>query len=246
MVSYLNSKPFEYGLSETEFGQNFEVLTDNPSACADLFIENTVDIALIPTGAIHDLDPDHYKIVSEYCIGCDGEVRTVCIFSHQPLELCTRLIADQHSKTSVLLAGIILDKVFGTSPQIKHKEVQNIHLAKEEAVLMIGDKVFAHEKDYAYKCDLGLAWQKYTGLPFVFAVWVAKNNVDKSTLSQLNHAFTYGISHIEDVIHKESSENLDLMYYFQHNISYGLDAKKLEALDLFLHQSKKYLHSFSV
>jgi len=245
MVSYLNSKPFEFGLTVTESGANFDVYTLNPSACADMFINNTVEIALIPIGAIHDLDDAQYKIVSEYCIGCNGEVRTVCIFSNQPLEQCTRLIADQHSKTSVLLAGIILEKVFGSTPNIIQKDVQNIELAKNEAVLMIGDKVFAHENKFAYTCDLGSAWKKYTGLPFVFALWVAKNYVDISTITHLNQAFEYGLAHIDDVIKKESSENLDLMYYFQHNISYALDPKKHEALDLFLHQSKKYLHSFS-
>ena len=79
MVNYLNSKPFEFGLTNNDFSNIFDIQVATPAQCAEAYTNGSADIALIPVGALQGLS--NYKIISDYCIGCDGEVRTVCIFS---------------------------------------------------------------------------------------------------------------------------------------------------------------------
>jgi chorismate dehydratase len=234
MVSYLNSKPFEFGINSTEYDHFFELFLDHPAACAALFASGQVDVALIPVGALQGLEG--YRIVTDYCISCDGEVRTVCLFSDTPIENCSKIWLDDHSRTSFLLTQVIIEQYFGKSVEYQPGHVQEIVPGVGEATLMIGDKVFSAEQSYRYKYDLGEIWKKWTGLPFVFAVWVASDKVDDESLKRLNNALEYGVSHLKQVIDRVNSESLDLLSYFSKNIFYELDDRKMEALSLF--QSK--------
>ena len=109
MVSYLNSKPFEFGLKNIN-QDDFEINMATPAKCASLFANGDVDIALIPVGALTDLKS--YEIISDFCIGCDGEVRTVCIFSNIELAKCKKLLLDYYSRTSYLLLKILTNLSF--------------------------------------------------------------------------------------------------------------------------------------
>ncbi|MBL0025053.1 MAG: menaquinone biosynthesis protein [Saprospiraceae bacterium] len=239
MVSYLNSKPFEQGLVNSIYGDEFEILTETPAVCAKLFDDNKVDIALIPSGALHDIS-GKYKIISDYCIGCDGAVRTVAIFSNEPLKQCKRLITDNHSRTSVLLSALLLDELFNLQPEIISANVDDFSLIPYDCMLMIGDKVFDKEPNFLYKYDVGLAWKELTGLPLAFAVWAAKIEVNDDIIAKLNHSFESGMNNLDKIIERESSENLDLYYYFKNNISYSFDQDKKTSLDLYLRNTKKY------
>lgn len=239
MVSYLNSKPFEYGLKHCGYSSHFDIIAADPATCAKLFDEKKVDISLIPAGALHDLF-DYNIIISDFCIGCDGEVRTVGLFSNAPLERGTRLIADHHSRTSVLLSLILLNEVFGLDIPVVMMDIHQAEVKENDIVLMIGDKVFQKEHDFLYKADLGTLWKQQTGLPFVFAVWIANKNLPVDAIRMLNESFSFGMNHIDKIIEQQSSENLDLYYYYKQNISYMMDNDKKAALELYLQKSKSY------
>ncbi|MBK8624771.1 MAG: menaquinone biosynthesis protein [Saprospiraceae bacterium] len=243
MVNYLNSKPFEFGLINSTFTENLELKTATPAACAQNFMNGNAEIALLPVGALEDLKD--YKIISDYCIGCDGEVRTVCIFSNEKIEDCTRLLLDNHSRTSFLLSQILIREYFRLDLPFSPLSIDQYIYQKGDAVLMIGDKVFEYENNFKYKYDLGVLWKEWTGLPFVFAVWVAKNDLDLAIEHKLNDAFKLGVEHLPEIIQAESSENLDLYYYYTHNIQYNLDEKKKKGLAHFLHLAAQILPSRS-
>lgn len=230
MVSYLNSKPFELGLKKSPLAGTWDILTETPARCAGMFAEGKADVALVPIGALTGMDG--YRIITDYCIGCDGEVRTVCIFANSPLQFCKKIWLDMHSRTSVLLSRILMDEYFGLSPEFCNWDGTTLP-GENEAVLMIGDKVFLHESSFRYRYDLGEIWKSHTGLPFVFAVWVAHDDAGPDLELLLNQAFGYGVDHLSDIIRQESTENLDLYYYFHHNIRYALDQPKKEAMKLF-------------
>lgn len=232
MVNYLNSKPFEFGMAEISNNNPYDVIAAHPAECARLFIEGKADIGLIPVGALSDIS--HYRIISDYCIGCDGEVRTVCIMSQKPLEDCRTLMTDSHSRTSVLLSRILLKNYWKLNMPLLPGDIGHFDMDSPDAILLIGDKVFEHEKKFRYIYDLGTIWKDLTGLPFVFAVWIAHNYVPKETDSVINDALKKGLDQLDFIIHKESSENLDLYYYFKHNIQYHLDEQKQKALNLFM------------
>ncbi len=239
MVNYLNSKPFELGLSNTPDGQLFDIIMANPALCAEAYRKGEADIALIPVGGLKDLED--YEIVTDYCIACDGEVRTVCLFSNDEITDCHKLFLDDHSKTSYLLSKVLTHQYWNLDLSFEKYTVSNIELHKGEAVLMIGDKVFEYENQFKFKYDLGSVWKQWTGKPFVFAVWIARKGTPKDVIQKLNRCLSYGIQHIDQIIQRESSEHLDLFYYFTHNIKYHFDATKKEALSLFFEKVESNL-----
>ncbi len=166
-VSYLNSKPLVAGL---ESDPRFELVYDVPAHLAARLDAGDVDVALVP---VIDLltEGRSWQIISDACIGCDGETLTVRVFSRVPPESIRRLHVDGDSHTSVALAGIIWKELYGCRLEIVRftgRETTN----DCEAVLLIGDKVVNNRLiDYEIETDLGSAWKSLTSLPFVFAVW---------------------------------------------------------------------------
>jgi chorismate dehydratase len=237
MVNYLNAIPFTKGMEAEGLFEEMNIRTETPARCAAAFEEGDADVALIPAGALHGIDG--YRIITDYCIGCDGEVRTVCIFSHQDIRDCRRLLLDNHSRTSVLLARLIVEQYLGLHMPFEPLDIDQYVPEEGDAVLMIGDKVFEHETSFPYKYDLGALWKEWTGLPFVFAVWVARDGVSSEVEIRLNHAFRKGVG-MSDLAPKDMQSVPDLANYFKLHIKYDLDNLKREALQRYLKLSKPY------
>lgn len=173
VVSYLNAKPLIAGL-DTDRG--CKLVFDVPARLPHLLEEGVVDVALIP---VIDLVQEGrtWKIVSDACIGCDGETLTVRVFSRIPPEAVRTLHVDGESHTSVALAEIIWRELYGHRlaivPYLGQPEQSSC-----EAILLIGDKVVTNTLiGYDFQTDLGQAWKSLTSLPFVFAVWAAERNL---------------------------------------------------------------------
>ncbi len=234
-VNYLNTKPFIYGLFQSGLHKQIEIHKDIPSRCAEKLIQDEVDIALIPVATLKDLK-QHY-IVSDYCIGCDGTVETVCLYSNIPIWEAKTIYLDTHSRTSVALTKILMREHWNTSVDYQPVgDAANIVLEESAALLAIGDKTIGLEKKYRYTYDLGEAWKTMTGLPFVFAAWVSNKKLDPAFIESFNKALALGLEHIDDLVFilPEPVEDFDLKDYFENNISYELDEAKKKALRLFL------------
>ena len=147
-VSYLNTIPFIYGI-EHEGNLRAELLLSPPSLCAKNFAEHKADIALVPAAAVPSLADA--QVVTEYCIGAAGPVRTVVLLSNEPIEKARRVFLDAHSLTSVQLAGYLLAKHWKVTPEYYTLEdyAQLGHALPGDAFLLIGDKVFDHEGRFA-------------------------------------------------------------------------------------------------
>ncbi|HNF48735.1 MAG TPA: hypothetical protein PLF48_05095, partial [Chitinophagales bacterium] len=104
-VSYLNTKPFLYGLEHAAIADETEISLDPPAVTAEKLIHNEVDIALIPVAVLPLLKQP--KIISPFCIGSNGKVATVCLFSDVPLEEIETILLDYQSRTSVQLVQIL-------------------------------------------------------------------------------------------------------------------------------------------
>jgi len=235
-VSYLNTKPFLYGIFQSGLDKQIEIEKDIPSVCAQKLKEGKVDLALIPVAALKGLKR-HY-IVSDFCIGCDGPVQTVCLYSNIPIWEVQTIYLDTHSRTSAALTKILV-KEFWKNHNVKYKPVQQaegIILEENAAVLAIGDKTIGMNKQYRYTYDLGDVWKEHTNLPFVFAAWVSTKKLNPTFIDQFNNALALGLSHIDELtfILPDSENSFDLKTYFEKYISYELDDMKKEALRLFL------------
>ncbi len=179
VVSYLNSRPLIAGLDRDE---TLELTFAVPSRLPDMLDDGTVDVALVPI--VDLLRPGRdWQIVSDACIGCDGETLTVRVFSRTAPESIRTLHVDGDSHTSVVLATIIWKELYGV--EINVVPYSGTPTDDCEAVLLIGDKVVTNRLlDFEIETDLGSAWKTLTSLPFVFAVWAAPRRIDTAEIAE--------------------------------------------------------------
>ncbi|MCO6437005.1 MAG: menaquinone biosynthesis protein [Phycisphaerae bacterium] len=179
VVSYLNAKPLIAGLDhDPAFDLRFEV----PSKLPALLESAEVECALVPVIDILSAG-SRWKIVSDACIGCDGETFTVRVFSRVPAEKVRILHVDGDSHTSVALARTIWRESYGYDPEIVPLE-SAAGDASRDAILLIGDKVVTSRPvGYDLEIDLGSAWKSLTSLPFVFAAWAVDRDADVGDLA---------------------------------------------------------------
>ena len=235
-VSYLNTKPLLYGIFKSKINEKITLELNIPSVCADKLANGEVDLGLVPVAVIPKLPAAH--IVSDYCIGTVGAVKTVGIYSNCPIEEMTHVFMDYHSRTSVQLAQILFRDYWHIQPELLTAQPgfeDKIEFTR--GALIIGDRTIGLDKKYPYFYDLGAAWLEMTGLPFVFAAWVSTKPLEESFLKEFNAALKMGIDEIPQLMYilpRPSDSDFDLELYFTKYISYEFDAEKQKALDLFL------------
>ena len=241
IVSYLNSKPFLYGLNKSLVANNFEMSLDIPSKIVAKLSYNLADVGLIPVAGLEDLDD--YQIVSDFCIGAVGKVRTVVLVSDVPLEQIETVLMDYQSRSSVLLAKVLAkfywEKEFNWENTCN--DFQNKLIKGNTAGVVIGDRVFDIENKYKYSYDLSEEWFKFTELPFVFAVWASTKNVSLQFQTDFNKALEFGINSISEIVEIEQNRypNVDISDYFVKNISFIFDEEKKAGMNKFLELARK-------
>ncbi len=234
-VSYLNTKPFLFGLIAKNWDSNLNIELDIPAACAQKLIDGSADIGLVPVAIL--LQQPTLQVISNYCIGSDGPVRTVSLFADRPVEDLKRIYLDFHSKTSVELLKLLLKDYWKLSPELIPAKPGFINqIGGDTGALVIGDRAIGLNQRFEYIYDLSEEWRKWKGLPFVFAVWVSRIDLTYQFLTTFNEALSKGVDEIDRLIYlmPPTQAGLDLKTYFTKNISYELDAAKKQALHTFL------------
>jgi chorismate dehydratase len=234
-VSYLNTKPFLYGLQHSGLINDIHLSLDVPSVCAAKLINGEAQVGIVPVAAIPQIKDA--RVITDYCIGADGIVASVCIYSNVEINSIERLLLDYQSRTSVKLAEVLLKNYWKHLTEfVPAKEGYENTISGSTAGVIIGDRTFSLQNKYKYVYDLAEAWKQWTGLPFVFAAWVSRVSLSDIFVEKLNKAFEYGIKHIDDVAKEEQSNypGYDVKHYLTKNISYPLDNKKREAMEKFL------------
>ncbi|HTJ12607.1 MAG TPA: menaquinone biosynthesis protein [Dinghuibacter sp.] len=234
-MSYRNTKPLLYGiLRSPEVMRRLELTIDYPAIIAQDLVNGDSDMGLIPVATIPRLK-EHY-INGNYCIGAEGPVASVCLFSDVPLEAVETVLLDYQSRTSVALLKVLLRFHWKRTPTFvnTHEDYRD-RIKGTTAGLVIGDRALEQRAKSAYIYDLATAWLEFTGLPFVFAAWISNRPVDEDFIRVFNDACGLGITHLDDVLKAETPFPVyDLKTYFTENISYELTPRKREGLTLFL------------
>lgn len=232
-VSYLNTKPLIYGFEQGMMQDEMELLIDYPSNIANALINNQIDIGLIPVAVIPKLK-QHF-IISDYCISCDGPVESVGIFSEVPIDEVDTLLLDYQSRTSVVLAQVLLKEYWKLNPNIQNADLHFRQQIKgKTAAVVIGDRALQQHSYSKFYYDLGLAWKAYTGLPFVFAAWISNKRINQSFIDGFNEANAFGLSRLAEVIEKQQVIDVNLKDYYTKYIQYTLTKEKLQSLEIFL------------
>lgn len=233
-VSYLNTKPFIYGLFRSDLAGEIDLSLDIPSVCAQKLRSGEADLVLSPIAVVPEL-PEAW-LMSNYCIGATGAVKTVCVFSEKPLEEVKRIYLDFHSRTSVALVKVLSEKYWKIGAELTPAPPGFEQLiGGDTAALIIGDRAIGLDKKFPHVYDLGEAWTAWTGLPFVFAAWIALKPLNPELMARFNRALKAGIDHIPELVKiLPGMDHFNLESYFRKNISYPLDEAKWQAMNRFL------------
>jgi chorismate dehydratase len=210
-----------------------DLVEEYPAKVAGMLLNDEVDIGLVPVAIIPKMKEHH--IISDFCIGAEGEVASVALFSDVPINEVQKVLLDYQSRTSVNLAKILLRDFWKVSPEIADAGENYINEIKgTTAGVVIGDRALQQRGKSVYTYDLASSWKKMTNLPFVFAAWVANKNIDKEFMNAFNQANALGLGMLDEVVKENPYEHYDLKTYYTENISYDLSASKKEGLNLFL------------
>jgi chorismate dehydratase len=162
------------------------------------------------------------------------------LLSNCPFDDITDIYLDYRSRSSVNLTKILAKnswkRDFRWINTSKEFDFRNIGL--NEGVVLIGDQCFEFENSFRYKTDLATEWNKFSGLPFVFACWTANITLEDEFITDFNNALKLGVDNIDDVVEKLGKTGTitgdTLRTYLTENIDYNFNEEKKAGLKLFL------------
>jgi chorismate dehydratase len=210
-----------------------ELSVDYPAKIAQQLIDGEVDVALVPVAVIPKLK--EYHIISDFCIGAEGPVASVCLFSEVPLNEIKRIYLDYQSRTSVALLKVLVREHWKLSVElIETTGDYQDKIKGTDAGLVIGDRALEQRKVSPFIYDLAEHWVRYTSLPFVFAAWISNKPLPAEFIQQFNNANSLGIHNIPAVVAENPYPIYDLTTYYTQNISYPLTPSKKQGMQRFL------------
>lgn len=233
-VSYLNTKPLLFGIKRSEELMNaIELIEEYPAKIAGMLIDGTIDVGLVPVAIIPKLK--EWYIVTDFCIGANGNVASVCLFSEVSVQKIEKVLLDYQSRTSVNLCKILLKHYWKIYPVIEDaQEDYRSEIKGTTAGVVIGDRALQQRMISPYIYDLAGAWKAMTDMPFVFAAWIANRQLPPAFIEKFNEANGVGLKDIDAVIKENVCEVYDLKTYYTKNISFILDEEKRKGMELFL------------
>lgn len=245
-VSYLNTVPLVWGLQHDPPLQNiFDLGFALPSECAGQVASGQADIGILPVIEMARQRLDFFRGSG---IASFGPVRSILLISRLPFGEIRTLATDSGSRTSVVLARIILAEQFGATPSlISMAPDLTTMLGVADAALLIGDAAL-HVDPAALPfqtLDLGQEWTALTGLPMVFAVWAGrKGSLQQSYGDALLASCRFGLSRIDEIVRHEAPrralpESLVRQYLTRH-IVFELGEREYAGLDLFLRRAATF------
>jgi chorismate dehydratase len=243
--SYLNTAPliwsFKYGARKDEV-----LLVDAlPSSCADMLARREVDFALVP--AIEYQRIDEMKLVAGVCVGSREKVRSVVLVSRlNNLKKVRSVALDDSSRTSAALVKIIFKEFFGFEPAwITRSPDLKQMLRDNDAALIIGDPAMTFARDGLRVWDMAALWHDFTGLGFVFALWMAGTTGDRTKPAiDFVQAAHEGLAQRNEIIdHYEQRLGLsrsELETYLTENITFFLDDDLRKGLERYYELAHKH------
>jgi chorismate dehydratase len=234
VVNYLNTKPLLYGLQRPPVNEKIELIAAYPARLAEMLVNNEIDMGLIPVAAIPELSS--WYIVGDHCIGTEGEIASVCLFSEVPMNEIKKVYLDYQSRSSVALLQWLMKEYWGIDPEVVQAtdESYRNEINGTTAGLVIGDRALEQRKISTFIYDLGSEWRAITGLPFVFAAWVSTQKLPDEFIELFNKANEMGLHHIDEIVAETHFDIYDLKKYYTLHLSYHLDERKQQGMKRFL------------
>lgn len=237
-IEFLNSVPLGWGFLQGSCRDAFEIIFDVPSECARHLASGEADVGLIPVIEYQNIPG--LRVLPDIAIASKHEVRSVLFVSKVPLEQVSRVALDRSSRTSVALLKILLQKFHRREGLVYGEEYPDAERMLEhyDAALLIGNPALKVPRENLHIYDLAQEWNRFTGLPFVFAFWAVRDGVDLTDKAELFYrSRAEGLSQV-DTIAALYSDKLnvpaeEIRHYILCNLNYSLDAANLRGLQTF-------------
>ena len=236
-IEFLNSVPLGWGFLHGPYRDAFELLFDVPSQCARRLSRGEVDIGLIPAIEYQNI-PD-LRVLPDIAIASKREVKSVLFVSKVPLQQVERIALDTSSRTSVALLKILLQHFYGRDSirYCQERPDPERMLEQYDAALIIGNPALKVSYHSLQVYDLAREWNRFTGLPFVFAFWAVRPGVDLGEQAQFfARSRDLGLKEV-DSIAKLYSRKLGVpaeeIRDYIHTLNYRLDESNLQGLNTF-------------
>lgn len=243
-VDYHNTLPLRVGIQRLVEGGQLSLKLEHPAEATRQFMQGDFEIGLLPAAA--NLFLPTGKFVGNHGIVSDGFVGSVGIFSEVPLKEAATVFLDHDSRSSVLLARILLKHFWKLSPKLVEAKLgYRSKILGRTAGVIIGDPAIEARSNFEYYYDLGEAWLQMTGLPFVFAAWQSTRSISNAFVEQFDKAQQEGIDRRVEIA-KEFQHlvpSYDLVEYFTEQIKFTLDARARRGLQEFLRLGREELKS---
>lgn len=256
-IPYINCYPVYGAIDRGIVSLTGELVDGIPSALNQQMAAGTLDVSVV-SAVEYARDSKRYLLLPELAITCDGPVRSVMLFSQRPATELNghRVIVSRSSMTSVALLELLFEHVWHARPEFVpgNSELADIaRFAEEdhEARLVIGDAALILNNarlgrggeafaSYPYVYDLGQEWKAWTGLPFVFAVWVALRTTPVAESlgahASLISSRDWGLQHLDELADQASRTTgvarAACVEYFE-GLDYGLGYEHLAGLTEF-------------
>ena len=253
IVPYLNMLPLLEGLEGTFPRENWT--RETPRRLAEMLVAGELDVAAVSVyeGLLH---ADRYRLVPGVCIGSDGPVRSVALFSRVPFADIRTVLLDAASLTSIHLGQILLRELLGVDPECQLSaspiaQGYDWRGGPHDAIVAIGDTALRWENAFPYRLDLGEGWKQLTGLPFVFAAWWVRDETDftRDEIAAFAEARDCGLANVDRIVARVLADDptwpggaASLRQYFSRAIVYTMGEDEMKALLLF--REKLLAHGF--
>ncbi|MEM7261456.1 MAG: menaquinone biosynthesis protein [Planctomycetota bacterium] len=237
-LRYLNALPLVDGLDRRD---DVSITYEIPSLLARDLREGRFDLALVPQ--VEATRDDAYRIVHGPCVACDGAVDSILLFSTKRFADIRKVGVDLSSNTSVELLsvlfhlrGLAVPELVAVPPRLDPLRAESPDL---DAVLLIGDRALAEDHGEFPRFDLGAIWKEETGLPFVFAVWIGREETPPEAIDWVRQTLAENLPRrpeLAEAFWREFPEVLDpegARRYLTETIRYQLGPREEEALARF-------------
>ncbi|MBV6434383.1 MAG: Chorismate dehydratase [Bryobacteraceae bacterium] len=245
-VSYLNTVPLVWGLEHGPQRGRARLEYALPSACADRVRAGSADIGILP---VIEIERQRLEWLPGTGIACRGPVRSILLLSKVPLARVRTLAADIGSRTSVMLARILLAERHGAVPSILPAPAGLEMLEYADAALIIGDPALLLDPavlGLQYEVlDLGEEWMRHTGLPMVFALWAGRpENLTPGLAAMFVESCRYGLGRIGDIVQAACPPRgipQDLgRRYLTHHIAFELTERDYAGMRAYLKCAREF------
>jgi chorismate dehydratase len=247
-IEYANCTPIFKSLQENINCNDYQLVSGVPAQLNAMLAAGKIDVC--PSSSIeYALHPEQYLILPQLSISSVGAVGSVLLFSRVPLEDLDgqKILLSSESATSVNLLKILIEKRFGfLCTYSVHASTLEDGLRVAPAMLLIGDAALRSSRHHSdlLVYDLGQLWFDWTGLPFVYALWLCRRQVVEECNAEVADLAGYLLkskcisrNNLQSIA-ESSPESLwmgadRLVEYWRENISYDLDDRHLDGLNLF-------------